>query len=192
MDLIDLIKKLNNDDVLDQVSQSIGVKPQQVKKVTQLGLPTLVEAMNRNTKTQEGAQSLARALEQHQDDEVDDLSKYIRHADAHDGEKILRHVFTDKSERVENRIAKQTGLDMSQIIGILAQFAPLILGLLGKEKKEKNLDYTGVADMTSTLTNQLGGESGSELMDMVSQFLDSDQDGDITDDLGNLFGGLFG
>jgi hypothetical protein len=192
MDLIDLIKKLNNDDVLDQVSQSIGVKPQQVKKVTQLGLPTLVEAMNRNTKTQEGAQSLARALEQHQDDEVDDLSKYIRHADAHDGEKILRHVFTDKSERVENRIAKQTGLDMSQIIGILAQFAPLILGLLGKEKKEKNLDYSGVADMTSTLTNQLGGESGSELMDMVSQFLDSDQDGDITDDLGNLFGGLFG
>ena len=34
MDLIDLIKKLNNDDVLGQVSQSVGVKPQQVKKVT--------------------------------------------------------------------------------------------------------------------------------------------------------------
>jgi len=157
-----------------------------------LGLPTLVEAMNRNAKTQEGAQSLARALEQHQDDEVDDLSKYIRHADAHDGEKILSHVFSDKSERVENRIAKQTGLDMSQVMGILAQFAPLIMGLLGKEKKEKNLDYNGVANMTSSLTNQLGGESGSGLMGMVSQFLDSDQDGDIMDDLGGLFGGLFG
>ncbi|HAX97994.1 MAG TPA: hypothetical protein DCY12_03675 [Candidatus Atribacteria bacterium] len=148
--------------------------------------------MNRNAKTQEGAQSLARALEQHQDDEVDDLSKYIRHADAHDGEKILSHVFSDKSERVENRIAKQTGLDMSQVMGILAQFAPLIMGLLGKEKKEKNLDYNGVANMTSSLTNQLGGESGSGLMGMVSQFLDSDQDGDIMDDLGGLFGGLFG
>lgn len=157
-----------------------------------MGLPTLVEAMNRNAKTQEGAQSLARALEQHQDDEVDDLSKYIRHADAHDGEKILSHVFSDKSERVENRIAKQTGLDMSQVMGILAQFAPLIMGLLGKEKKEKNLDYNGVANMTSSLTNQLGGESGSGLMGMVSQFLDSDQDGDIMDDLGGLFGGLFG
>ena len=192
MDLIDLIKQLNNDDVLGQVSQSMGVEPQQVKKVTQLGLPTLVEAMNRNAKTQEGARSLARALEQHQDDEVDDLSKYIRHADAHDGEKILRHVFSDKSERVENRIAKQTGLDMSQVMGILAQFAPLIMGLLGKEKKEKNLDYNGVANMTSSLTNQLGGESGSGLMGMVTQFLDSDQDGDIMDDLGGLFGGLFG
>jgi hypothetical protein len=192
MDLIDLIKQLNNDDVLGQVSKSMGVKPQQVKKVTQLGLPTLVEAMNRNAKTQEGARSLARALEQHQDDEVDDLSKYIRHADAHDGEKILRHVFSDKSERVENRIAKQTGLDMSQVMGILAQFAPLILGLLGKEKKQRNLDYTGVADMTSSLTNQLGGESGSGLMGMVSQLLDSDKDGDIMDDLGGLFGGLFG
>ncbi|HOT05685.1 MAG TPA: DUF937 domain-containing protein [Atribacter sp.] len=192
MDLIDLIKQLNNDDVLGQVSQSMGVEPQQVKKVTQLGLPTLVEAMNRNAKTQEGARSLARALEQHQDDEVDDLSKYIRHADAHDGEKILRHVFSDKSERVESKIAKQTGLDMSQVMGILAQFAPLVLGLLGKEKKEKNIDYNGVANMTSSIANQLGGESGSGLMGMVSQFLDSDQDGDIMDDLGGLFGGLFG
>jgi hypothetical protein len=155
MDLIDLIKQLNNDDVLGQVSQSMGVEPQQVKKVTQLGLPTLVEAMNRNAKTQEGARSLARALEQHQDDEVDDLSKYIRHADAHDGEKILRHVFSDKSERVESKIAKQTGLDMSQVMGILAQFAPLVLGLLGKEKKEKNIDYNGVANMTSSIANQL-------------------------------------
>jgi hypothetical protein len=170
----------------------MGVEPQQVKKVTQLGLPTLVEAMNRNAKTQEGARSLARALEQHQDDEVDDLSKYIRHADAHDGEKILRHVFSDKSERVESKIAKQTGLDMSQVMGILAQFAPLVLGLLGKEKKEKNIDYNGVANMTSSIANQLGGESGSGLMGMVSQFLDSDQDGDIMDDLGGLFGGLFG
>ena len=81
---------------------------------------------------------------------------------------------------------------MSQVMGILAQFAPLIMGLLGKEKKEKNLDYNGVANMTSSLTNQLGGESGSGLMGMVSQFLDSDQDGDIMDDLGGLFGGLFG
>ncbi len=42
--------------------------------------------------------------------------------------------FSDKSERVENKIAKQTGLDMSQVMGILAQFAPFI-GLLGQRKE---------------------------------------------------------
>jgi hypothetical protein len=193
MNIQDLImKQLGNPEVLDQLGKTVGANPEQVQKVAQLGLPTLLEALNRNAGTPEGAQALAGALEQHQDANVDDLAGFLQNVDTQDGANILQHVLSDKSGRVQNNLARQTGLDGSQVSGLLQQFAPLLLGLLGNQKKEENLDAAGVAGLTSQLTNTLGGSGGGGLMGLASQFLDSDKDGDIMDDLSKLLGGFLG
>ena len=60
MDLMSLIKdQLNNPGVLKQLGQSIGADSDKVSKLTQLGLPTILEGLTRNTRTPEGAESLA-------------------------------------------------------------------------------------------------------------------------------------
>jgi hypothetical protein len=188
-----IMKQMSNPEVLDQLGKTVGANPEQVQKLAQLGLPTMLEALNRNAGTPEGAQALAGALEQHQDTNVDDLAGFLKNVDTQDGAKILQHVLSGKSDRVQNNLARQTGLDGSQVSGLLQQFAPLLLGLLGNQKKEENLDAAGVAGLTSQLTNTLGQSGGGGgLMGIAAQFLDADKDGDIVDDLGKLLGGFLG
>lgn len=189
MNIVDLIaNQMGNPEVLNQLGQSVGANPDQVQKLAQLGLPTIMEAINRNASTPEGAAALAGALDQHQDANVEDLGGFLQNVDVNDGANILKHVFGAKGDRVQNNLAQQTGLDGSQVSGLLQQFAPLILGALGKQKKEMNLDAAGVSDLTSQVTGMLGQSGGSGIMDLAAKFLDADQDGSIVDDLGKLLG----
>lgn len=185
MDLMNLIKdQLGNPDVLKQLGQSVGADAGQVSKLTGLGLPAILEGLNRNASTPDGAESLAKALDQHQDDDVDDLGSYIGKVDSDDGKKILSHVFTDKNDRVTTNLAKKTGLDASQVTGVLARLAPLVLGALGQQKKSQNLDAGGIASMLPGLGGLLGGGGGGG----IASLLDSDGDGDVMDDVQGLLG----
>jgi len=147
----------------------------------------LMEAMNRNAGTLQGAQALTSALERHQEDNIDDLMGFLQNVDTEDGSKILQHVFTDKNQRVQNNLSKQAGLNIDQVGSLMAKLAPLLLGALGNQKRAKNLDATGVASLTSTTTKCLQQFGGGNLFSIAKQLLDADKDGDIVDDLGNLF-----
>jgi hypothetical protein len=189
MDLLNLIKnQLNTPDVLKNLSQTVGADTSQISKLTQLGLPALLEGLTRNTKTQEGAESLANALDQHKDDAVDDLSGFFSQVDTNDGQKILRHVFGDNGSRVQNNLARKTGLDTSQVSGILSRLAPMLLGTLGKQKQEQGLDAGGIASLLPSLSGLLGQGGG---LANIAQLLDPDKDGDILDDVKGFLGKLF-
>ncbi|MGI1659724.1 MAG: DUF937 domain-containing protein [Desulfitobacterium sp.] len=92
-----------------------------------------------------------------------------------------------QSDRVQNNLAKQTGLEAGQVSGIMTQLAPLLLGALGQQKKQKNLDSSGIAGLLSSLSDQ-GANSG--LMGMVTNLLESDNDGSIVDEVGSLLKGF--
>lgn len=192
MDLMSLIKdQLNNPGVLKQLGQSIGADSDKVSKLTQLGLPTILEGLTRNTRTPEGAESLACALDQHQDDEVDDLPGFFNKVDTNDGAKILDHVFGSKTKQVQKKLAGETGLNKSQVSGLLTKLAPMLLGALGRQKKEQGLDAGGIAGLLPQLSGLLGGSSGNGLAG-VTQLLDADKDGDIMDDIKGFLGKITG
>ncbi len=187
MDLLSLLNsQLQDQDVVKKISKQVGAKPDQVKQLTELALPTLLQAMNKNTQTQDGAKSLLKALDQHQDDDVSDLNQFFNKVDKQDGAKILGHLLGNKESRVEQGLAAKTGMDMSQVSSLLMMLAPLLLGQLGKHKKQQN-DF-GIDD----LMGMLGGSNkgSNDVMCMVSGLLDSDGDGDIMDDVSKLFGGF--
>jgi len=105
--------------------------------------------------------------------------------DPDDGAKILKHVFPDNNQTVQNNLAKKTGLDAGQVSGLLTRLAPMVLGALGNQKKSQNLDSNGIAGLLPSLAGMLGGESG---ISNVMGLLDADQDGDILDDVKGLLG----
>jgi len=186
MDFLELLtQQLNQKGVVDKLSKSVNASPDQVKKLADLALPTLLQAMNKNSKTDVGAKSLSKALDQHADDDVDDVGSFLNKVDKNDGAKILNHLLNNKAGAVESGLAKQTGMDMSQVSGILSMLAPLLLGQLGKQKKQGGFDL-------SSLGSLLGGSSGknNDVMSMVSGLLDSDGDGDVMDDVSKLLGGF--
>lgn len=190
MDLIDLLgNQLSNPDILKQLGKSINASPKQVESAAKIGLPAMVEQISRNASTKEGRDSLAKALDQHKDDDISDIVGFLKGVDTKDGSKILQHVFSGKNDKVQNSIAKQSGLDSSQASGLMSMLAPMVLGAMGNQKKSQNLDANGVANLTSQLTKSMG--KNTDLMGMATKLLDSDGDGDIMDDVGGLLGKFF-
>lgn len=182
-----MTEQLSDPAVLKKISQTVKAEPAQVKEVAELGLPTLLGAMGRNSDSEEGALSLFKALEQHQEDPVDDVAGFLDKIDLQDGSKILQHVLGGKSGRVEQTLSQKTGLANNQVSQIMAQLAPILLGVLGQQKKKQNLNP---ADPSQLLGGMLKGGSGGGMMDMVSNLLDADNDGDIKDDVGKLLKGF--
>lgn len=192
IDLSSLVANLLGDtESLTKLGSNLGIDADQVRKLASLGIPAIMEGLNRNASTEVGATELNLALEQHQEDPVEDISTFLQKVNTEDGEKILNHVFTNKKENLQQNLAKHTGLDLNQVSGLLQQFAPLLLGLLGKQKKEQNLNASNLSDLTSSISTSLSktGE-GEGVKGLVTQLLDSDKDGNIIDNLGNMFGGF--
>ncbi len=115
-----------------------------------------------------------------------------RQSKALDGAGILGHLLGSRQAAVEQGIGKASGLDAGQVGKLLVALAPVVMGALGKVKKEKGLDAGGLAGMLDTerqdLERRLPETSGGGLIGM----LDADDDGSIVDDLARLGGGALG
>jgi len=185
-----LLNQLTTKETLSQLGKSVKAKPNQVKKLAESAIPTLMEALGRNASTPSGAQSLNNALEKHQDTDIGDLLGFLKGVDTQDGSKILGHVLGSKETSVENKLAANTGLDITQVAGLMSQFAPLIMAFLGNQKKQTNTNVNGLAGLTTGLGAMLGESGSNDLLGMASKFLDADGDGDVTDDLSKMLGGF--
>ncbi len=184
--LNDLLSQLTKSSVVKTMGKQVSAQPDQVKQLIQLGLPTLLQAMNQNASTPQGAKSLAKALDDHKDDPVSNISSYLKNVDTQDGAKILGHVLGNKSSGVERKLSAQTGLQPNQVNGLLTQLAPVVMGMLGQQKAQQGISSDGIGML-------LGGLLGSgDMMGMVTSLLDSDKDGDVMDDVSKLLGGFFG
>jgi len=186
MDIRKLItEQVSDPNMLKKLGQSVGADSSQVEKLVQLGMPTLLNAMSQNASSEKGAAALTSALEKHQDDDVDDIDSFLSQVDMADGAKMLQHILGGKNERVKNNLAKKTGLDQSQVMELMTQLAPLMLGTLGQEKKKQDLDVSGVVGLLGGL---MGEQEKSGMMGMITNLLDADDDGSIIDDVGDLLG----
>ena len=189
MDMMDLMKMLGDKDNLSKIGENAGAKTDEVQKLVDLGIPTIMQAMGRNTNSQDGAQSLANALAQHENDDVIGMIKDPSKIDTSDGQKILSHILSSRDKTVKANLAKETGLGKDQVGSVLAQLAPLLMGVLGQEQKQRGAGATGVS---SLVTDALGKSAKGGMMDLASKFLDKDKDGSVVDDIGDMLGGMFG
>jgi hypothetical protein len=186
MDILKLLtEQISDKETLEKLGGSIGGRTEDVEKVAKMGIPALLQALEKNAKSKEGAESLANALEQHKDDEVEDVKGFLGNVDTDEGDKILQHILGGKKQTLQNNLAKQTGINSSEVSQILTKIAPLLLGALGKEKNQRDVDSSGIDGMLQGLIEQ-GSQSG--LMNIAANLLDDEGTGGIIKKLGGLFG----
>lgn len=191
MDILELLSgQLDTEKVLQQLSMTSGADSSQVQKVVQMGLPALLESLGRNSKTEQGASSLAKALDSHKDDKVDDIEDFLKNVNLDDGSKIIGHVLGGNKQKVQRNLAKQTGLEDNQVSSIMNQLAPLLLGTLGKQKAINNVGSAGIESMISGIINGQGSKNNN-MMKTITNLLDADDDGNIVDDVSKMLGGFF-
>jgi len=193
MNLEALLGLLQGQD-LGQLAEQVGGNEGQVKNGVMAALPAMLTALSKNTGTEKGAQELNNALEKKHDGSIlDNLSGYLSNPDLKDGAGILNHLFGNQTSNVANAVSQSSGLDTNGSMKMLQMLAPILMGMLGQQKKQNNLDAEGIGNLTSMLASNFGSEAGaSGIMEAVTNLLDANKDGNVMDDIMGMVGKLFG
>jgi hypothetical protein len=182
-DLLTTLTKQLDSGFIQKVSQTFGTDAAKTGSVVQKALPFLLGALAKNTDQNGGAQSLIKALEKKHDGSIfDQLDDLIKNPEGGEGVGILEHVLGGKIKEVEHYVGKGSGLNIESVGKIFKTLAPMVMGALGKEQKEKNLGSTEISELIKNSSKAIEIES-SLPGDLVMRFLDKDGDGEIKDDL---------
>lgn len=185
MDLNQLLQGNLPDGLLDQLTNQLGgADKKQTESAATAAISSLISGLARNAATPEGAKSLNNALERDHDggilDNVMDLFNG-QQSRTTNGAGIAKHVLGDKQSSVFDMISKVSGLDSNKSGNLLSMLAPVVMGALGRQKKQSGLDVGGIASLLSGAVS--GNKSSNPMLDMATRFLDADGDGSIVDDL---------
>ena len=185
-------------DTIRQMSSAVGADPDSTAKAVSLALPTILSGLSGNAARPEGAQSLDRALDQHDGSILDNLGGMLGGggggglggmlggmlgggsggsvggdsggglggmlgADGPGGA-ILGHIFGTKRAPVEAGVGKASGMSAAQVAQLMAMLAPIVMGVLGRMKREKGLDANRLPDV---LQQSAPADDGFGLDDLV-------------------------
>jgi hypothetical protein len=192
--LEELLGQQQGTQAVDQISQTVGAEPSLVNSAIQMALPALINGLANNAQTPQGAESLNNALEQHDGGILDNLGGLGSLAGAILGGGqpaspqlnaggILGHILGGNQGPVTQQISNQSGLNMGQVAQILMILAPIVMGYLGRQKQQNNLDAGGLSEMLGQQQQQI---QQSDQGGFLNSILDSDRDGSITDDIASM------
>jgi hypothetical protein len=191
MALLDMLQQRLGGEAVRQISNRIGADPGTTGNAIDAALPLLISALARNAGDTNQAQSLARAVsEDHDGSILDDVPGFVGTASEKPGAGILRHVLGGRQQAVQRGLGQATGLDAGKAGTLLTMLAPLVMGALGRTKRENSLDAGGLSTLLTGEQEHLK-ESAPGVMGALSRFLDQNNDGSVMDDVSGLLGKAF-
>ena len=147
--LQDLLGQEQGGTALNEISQNVGADQSAVNSAIQAALPMILGGLANNAQSPQGAQGLDQALERDHDgsilNQLGGLGGLIlgqqqaappKQADAGG---ILGHIFGTNQGPVVQEVSQKSGLDMGQVAQVLMFLAPIVMGYLGKQKRDTNL-----------------------------------------------------
>jgi len=207
--ILDLLNSDLGKTLINGVSNQTNQPENKTQDVLTMALPVLMQAMKRNASSPQGAEGLMNALNSKHDGSIlDNLSGLfsggVDNNVIDDGSKILNHVLGNKQPQVEQALGAKTGMDASSVAQILKVAAPILMGILGKQTRQNNVNSpSGIEGLLGGL---IQSNSPQQEQSFLESILDADGDGSVVDDvagmvlggnknkggLGGLIGGLFG
>ncbi len=184
--LLDGIMNQLGSEGISRISKSLGTDESTTGAAIAAALPAILGGMANNSQSQDGAESLSNALDDHDVSVFGQLGDLLGSGGG-DGAKILGHVLGQRQPYVEKKVASSSGVNLDLIIKLLPILAPLVMGYLSKEKQKKDLDSGNIGDVLRGEREQ--EEKRSPGLGGLASILDADGDGSVLDDLlGKLLG----
>ena len=198
---------------LSELSRRLEADGERTREAASMLLPIMIGGLARETvSTPQGRIALDRALERDHDGRVldaldglldndsdggeltralDDLlgtgapsgSETTRRAT--DGDGILEHVLGDRRDGIELGVTQATGLDTDTVGRLASALAPILMGALGRVKRERNLAPDAIADLLDEERRTIEREAPDTEGGTLERLLDSNRDGkiDLKDDV---------
>jgi hypothetical protein len=178
---------------IGEIARTVGVSSSDVTNVLGGAVPAIMAGLTRNSSSGEGIAGLAGALDRDHDGSIlDDVMGYLGGGgNLADGAGILGHVLGGRQNSIESAVSKSSGGDLGAVTKIMMMVAPLIMGALGKAKRQQGFDAGGLAEMLGQ-QERAARKTSPSAVDMFSRMLDSDGDGDPMDDIVKMGSGLLG
>jgi len=174
----------------------IGSDEQKTSSALTSTLSVLTGALARNSEEEKGAAALDAALDKDHDGGIlGDIGGFLGNVATGPGMGILGHVLGSKQEPVAKEIAKDSGLDIGQVMTVMSAAAPLLMGVLGSKKKEDGLDAGGLAGMLAGEKQQVEQQGGiGSLLGLLGGGGSSSDSGggSLLSKVGGFLGGFLG
>ena len=196
---MDLIKGQLTSTVLDSLTSQLGggASRQQTSNAADNIMEVLLGGVARNAESPDGANALNNALEKDHDGGIlDNLQDILagnnvqpQQERALNGAGILKHILGNKQSGIIDAISKANGLNTNQTGNLMMKLAPVLLGVLGKQKRQNGLDVSGISDLLrGERQQQQQRQAKSPIGGMLKNLIDQDGDGNIIDDIGGMLG----
>jgi len=179
--ILDTVQQQLGPDTIQQMSAALGADPSATSSAVSMALPALLGGLSHNASTPQGAAALDRALDDHDGSILDSLGGGmggglggalggLLGGGGGIGGAILGHIFGGKRPAVEEGVGRASGLNAAQVAQLLAMLAPIVMGALGKMKRERGID---ASTLPSVLPSAPAASTGGF-------------------DLNSILGGIFG
>lgn len=208
--ILDLLNSDLGKTIISGVSGQSGQPKDKTSNLLTMALPVLMQGMKRNASTQQGAEGIMKALSNKHDGSILDNLEGLFGGGVDDevmvdGDKILGHVLGGNKQHVQTALGQKSGMDAGSVAQILKVAAPILMGVLGKQKRREAIHDT--SGLEGLFGRMMSGNSPQQEQSFLESILDADGDGSIIDDvagmvlgggqkkksgLGGLLGGLFG
>ncbi len=159
MSVNDILQDVLKKNVLETISQKTWLDTETSKKMSQIALPKMLEALQNNAKDPKKAEALENAISKDHDWSIFDN---LQNLDLTDWQKIVSHIFGDNKSKIEKEVGNSD---------VLSAIAPMLLWALWKQKQK-----TWISASKNLSQDSL-------FMQMSKKFLDKDWDWDIKNDL---------
>lgn len=189
--VLDALQAQLGPDTIQKMSAQLGTDSAATSNAISMALPILLGGLSKNAANAEGAAALDNALTAHDGGILDNLGALLGGGA---GASILAHILGSRRTPVEQGVGRATGMNAQQVGQLLMMLAPLVMGVLGRMKRQKGVgaeqlpDVLGQANLDMTRQSPAAGD--------LSRILDRNHDGQIADDIARIgssvLGGLLG
>ena len=180
---------------LGAIGGMLGTDQERTTSVVSTAVNVITGAMAANAAKPDGAQALDQALEKDHDGSIlDNIGDFLGNAAAGPGAGILGHVLGNNQPQVQQGISEKTGLSMDKVLPLLVMVAPLVMGVLGKMKRENDLDADKVATTLQQERQQAEAQDDGvlgSLLGMLGGATQPQQPQQQSSGLLGMLGGLF-
>jgi len=191
MDILGSIMSQLGDNEMNEIGNKLGVDKGQAASAMQGAVPVLLSALANNSQDSNGASALSNALDRDHDGSIlDDIGGFLKNDSGGVGNGILKHMLGGNQSAVQNGLSQKTGLSAGQITQLLAVAAPIVMGMIGKEKKSSGLGQNDLGGLLTGAAKQANHDSSFDLEDVVGMLAGGNSSGGGI--AGKILGGLFG
>lgn len=189
--VLDALEAQLGPDTIQKMSGQLGTDTAATSNAISMALPILLGGLSKNSANAEGAVALDNALTAHDGGILDNLTALLTSGG---GAAILTHILGSRRAAVEDGVARATGMDAPRVGHLLTMLAPLVMGVLGRMKREQKVDAEKLPDVLAQANLDMARQSTA--VGDLSRILDSNHDGQIADDIARIgtsvLGGLLG